>query len=75
MFPLHKCNSRRQTSFISFHMSFAVMPEEFPDTTKQGHSETRTSLVFSAAIAKVTGESPLAILHQLGVRTIVVDIA
>lgn len=56
-------------------MSFAVMPGEFPDTTKQGHSETRTSLVFSAAIAKVTGESPLAVLHQLGVRTIVVDIA
>lgn len=46
-------------------MSFAVMPEEFPDIKKEGHSETCTSFVSSAATAKVTGGSPFALLNQL----------
>lgn len=50
------------TSFISFHISFAVMPWELPDTTKHGHSETRTADVSSAAIANVTEGSSLAVL-------------
>lgn len=40
------------------------MPGEFPDITKQGHSETRTSFVSSAAIANVTEGSPFALLYQ-----------
>ena len=57
-------NKNQQTSFISCHISFAVMPCEFPDIKKQGHSEIRTASVSCAAIAKVTGGSPSVVLYQ-----------
>lgn len=51
------------TFFISSHMSLAVNSFEFPDNRKYGHSETWTSAVSWAAIAKVTGDCPFAVLH------------
>lgn len=46
-------------------MSSAVMPWELPDIKKQGHLETWTSAVSSAAMAKVTGGCPFAVLKRL----------
>ena len=43
-------------------MSLAVMPWESPEIKKQGHSETWTPSVSSAAIAKVTGACSFAVL-------------
>lgn len=52
------------TSFISCHISLAEIPWEFPAITKQGHSETRTTSVSSAEIAKVTEGCPFAVLQK-----------
>lgn len=52
------------TIFISFHISFAVIPLELPDIKKQGHLETWTSSFSSAAMAKVTGGCPFAVLKD-----------
>jgi hypothetical protein len=56
---------RSITFFISFHISLAVIPSDLPDIKKQGHSETWTSAVSSAAMAKVTGGRPFAVLEYL----------
>ncbi|CAK9182791.1 unnamed protein product, partial [Ilex paraguariensis] len=52
------------TSLISCHMSFAVIVEEDPDIKKQGHSEIWTSSVPLAAMQKVTGWCPFAVLYK-----------
>lgn len=54
---------RLPTLLTSSHISFALTPWEFPDITKQGHSETWTSSVSCAAIAKVTSGCPFAVLE------------
>lgn len=41
-----------------------MMPWESPDITKQGHFEIWTSAVSSAAMAKVTGGCPFAVLKD-----------
>lgn len=52
------------TSLISCHISFAVIVWKFPDIKKQGHSDTWTTSVSLAAMAKVSGGCPFAVLNS-----------
>ena len=61
-FLLNIPKKKSPTFFISCHISLALIPRELPDIKKQGHSETWTSLVSFAAMAKVSGGCPLAVL-------------
>lgn len=58
-----KCQLISQTSLIADHMSLAVNASESPLIMKQGHSETWTSAVSSAAMANVTGGRPSSVLY------------
>lgn len=52
------------TCLISSHTSVAVIICEVPDIEKDGHSDTWTSSVSWAEIAKVTGGRPFTVLNK-----------
>lgn len=49
-------------------MSLAEKSTLFPESEKQGHKDTLTSLVCWAAIANVTGGTPFAVLQKCNTK-------